>query len=667
MKQFKFTKIRESWASLSLIIMVTLVTYAPLINQLGFYRDDWYLLWTNASKGSQGLLTLSAGDRPFMGLLYMMDFPIFGGNPLAWHIYGLVLKAFSALALFWLLRELWPSRKIETTFITLFFVIYPGFYQQPDALTFKQLLLAYGAAMLSLALTIRVAKASSRVHKILLTLIALILFAVYIFIYEPLIGIEAARLILIWFYVYRQNPKWRESIRPSLVKFIPYFISASLFLFWRIFIFQSTRKAVNVATVAQSYKTLHGFTRLLVETFKDLFETSILAWGVPYYQFTANAKYRDMGLAFGFAFLAVALSMGYYYLMHKQAQVLDEADHESRLDWIALGAVIVFVTTLPFIAAERNALFAIQWDRYTYQSSFGVAMLVGGFVFYALRGRLRWVLLCFLIVSGVVTQIFSAVYYRDLWNAERATWWQLYWRAPQIADGTTVIASLPGDFQLAEEYEIWGPLNLLYHFGEPLKISGQVPYPDILVNLPRGLQEQRLVRDTIMVNRNYEQSLVVSLPNEQSCLHVYNGALGLSLDENPMVALMAPYSSTEWIQANAAPQTPPDLVLGKEPIHDWCFYYQKINLALQAGEWPKAAHLADEALAKDQRPNETAEWLPVLFAYANTLQEKQLKHTSTFINDKYTRMYLCDQLRAVTTWPEGYHPDLVLDNLCGSP
>jgi len=49
MKQFKFTKIRESWASISLVILVTLITYAPLINQLGFYRVDWYLLWTNAS------------------------------------------------------------------------------------------------------------------------------------------------------------------------------------------------------------------------------------------------------------------------------------------------------------------------------------------------------------------------------------------------------------------------------------------------------------------------------------------------------------------------------------------------------------------------------------------------------------------------------------------
>lgn len=651
--------------SVFLIMMVTFITYAPLINQLGFYRDDWYLLWTNASEGSQGLLDLLAGDRPFIGWLYVIDFPILGNNPLAWHLYALVMKIFSALALFWLLREIWPMRKLETTFITLLFVVYPGFYQQPNALTFKQLLLAYGAAMLSLALTIRVIKAGTNLHKVLLTLFALISFAVYIFIYEPLIGIEVARLVLIWFYIYRQNPKWRESIRPALIQFSPYFVFSFIFLFWRIFIFHSTRKAVNAEILTENYQSLHGVTRFFVETFKDFFETSFLAWSVPYYQFTASAKYRDIGIAFGFAFLAVALSAGYYYLMQTQTGLVAEADLESRLDWIVLGAVIIIVTIVPFIAAGRNAIFAIQWDRYTYQSSFGVAMLLGGFAFYALRGRVRQVFFGLLLVSGVVTQIFSAVYYRDLWNAERAAWWQLYWRAPQLADGTNVIASLPGG--LAEEYEIWGPLNLLYHYGQPLKITGQVPYPEILVNLSRGIEEQRLVRDTITVNRNYGHSLVISLPNDQSCLHVYNGALGLSLDEDPMIALMVPYSSTRWIQINAAPPTPPALVLGTEPDHDWCFYYQKINLALQAGQWAKAASLADQALAKDQHPDqEIVEWLPVLFAYANTLQEKQLKHTATYINDKYTRMYLCDQLKTVTNWPDGYRPDLVIGNLCGS-
>jgi len=63
----RLPKVVERWAPAVLITLVTLFTYAPLINQLGFYRDDWYLLWTYEAEGARGLLNLFVGDRPFVG------------------------------------------------------------------------------------------------------------------------------------------------------------------------------------------------------------------------------------------------------------------------------------------------------------------------------------------------------------------------------------------------------------------------------------------------------------------------------------------------------------------------------------------------------------------------------------------------------------------------
>ena len=82
------------------------------------------------------------------------------------------------------------------------------------------------------------------------------------------------------------------------------------------------------------------------------------------------------------------------------------------------------------------------------------------------------------------------------------------------------------------------------------------------------------------------------------------------------------------------------------------------------GEAKKAAKLADEAVANDFRPQASDEWLPVLFAYANSDQPMKLRHASTYINDKYTRWYLCNQLKSVKQWPAGYKPDSVIQNLC---
>lgn len=667
MRSFHLTKLRKEWASTLLIVLVTLITYASLIGQLGFYRDDWYLIWMAQYRGVDGIIDLFRGDRPLFGWFYALDYLLLGSDPLGWHLLGVFVKLVSAFAFLWLLRSLWPQRKIETTLITLLYVVYPGFYQQPNVGTFMNHEMAYAGAILSLACTVQALKNNTPLGRIVYTLLGVLLAAFYIFTYEALIGIEAVRALLIWYFFYRQRAEgWKTAVRSTLIKISPYLLLALVFLFWRLFIFQAVRRATRVDLLMGDYLSIPWYSAmgLMIETFKDVFESSILAWAVPYYQFTFSARYRDLGIAFGLAILALLLLASYTLLFQRQSQTDHESHHEPYRDWLVLGGVIVFVTTLPVVAAGRHAFFSIQWDKYTLQSALGVALLAGGFVFFALRDRLRWIALALLLTSGVMTQAFSAMFYRDFWEAQRAAWWQLSWRAPQIEEGTTVIASLPGIYQLAEEYEVWGPVNLLYHEGEPLKISGQVPYQEIALNLANGLQEERLVRGTVTVKRDYGQVLVISMPDTASCLHVYNGSLGLSLAESPTVAMMAPYSQTSWIQADASPATVPTKIFGQEPPHEWCFYYQKINLALQRGNWTEAAQLAEEAISSDFRPNETSEWLPVLFAYANNGQDKQVKQTSKLIFDRNTRIYLCDQLGSITDWPPGYKPELVIDNLC---
>jgi hypothetical protein len=656
---------RETFFAVLLVIVTTLLTYGTLISKLGFYRDDWYLLWTAEALGREGLLDIFRGDRPFVGWLYVLDFSMLGIAPFGWHLYALLIKVASALVFLWLLRSLWPNNKLETTFITLLFVVYPGFYQQPNALTYKQLLIAYTAALLSLVLTIQAVKSGKAVNKVILIFTASLLSIFYFLIYESLVGIEAVRILLLWYIFYRDSKAWKQSVRSALANAVPYLLFAVLFVLWRIFIFQSTRNATNFSLLAGSYASMHGLIRLFVETGKDLFETSILAWGVPFYQFSARAIYRDVGLALGLGLLVVLAGAGYYFLVRNQVRVKNDATDDPSRDWLVLGAAIIFVTTLPIVVAGRDVIFGVQWDRYTYQSVFGVALFVGGFIFYALRGRLRWLLLVLLLLSGVSTQVFSGIYYRDFWKSQREAWWQLYWRAPQIENGATVLASLPGGFQFAEEYEIWGPLNLVYNRGEPLNLAGQVLSSRLMIDLEHGTLEERLVRNTITVNRDYNRVLVTSTPTTASCLHIYDGLLPhLSPAEMSSLALIAPYSDINLIQLHETPPIAPSQFFGVEPDHGWCYFYQKITLSLQAGQWAAAAQLADQAREQDLQPRDVSEWLPVLFAYANDGDEKRAKQTSTYINDKTTRLYFCQQFKKIDEWPAGYRSDIILRYLC---
>lgn len=67
----------------------------------------------------------------------------------------------------------------------------------------------------------------------------------------------------------------------------------------------------------------------------------------------------------------------------------------------------------------------------------------------------------------------------------------------------------------------------------------------------------------------------------------------------------------------------PGLALGAEPERNWCYYYEKIDLAMQLNDWRRAVELSDQARQLGfnvNRPGSNAphEWLPVIEAYIHS-------------------------------------------------
>jgi hypothetical protein len=647
MKSYFSDHKRETFLAICLVVLATLLTYGTQLSGLGFYRDDWYLLWTAESLGREGLLDLFRGDRPFVGWLYVLDFSILGVSPINWHLYALFIKILSALGFFWLMRMLWPQHKLETTFVTLLFVVYPGFYQQPNALTYKQLLLAYTAAIFSLVFTVYAIRAKQTVKTILFTMAAVLLFLLYVLIYEALVGIEAVRLGLIFYILNRENENWKQSVRQAFTKDIPYILLAVLFVFWRIFVFDSTRRATNADLIASNYTSLHGVLRLLVDGGKDIVETTVFAWGVPFYQFALSALLRDIGLALGVSVLVVAAGALYYFLSAGAAKQAPEKGDAGVNDWILIGVLIIIVTTFPIVAAGRHAYFNAQWDRYTYQSAFGVAILIGGFVFYALRGYMRRIVLTFLLVIGVSTQVFSAIYYRNFWTAQRDVWRQLSWRAPHIEDGTTLVVAAKSGFGFFEEYEIWGPVNLAYNPGGDLKVAGQIFYEQLWLDLERGTVEERLFRGTLTVPRDYNNVVLISAPSSNSCLHLFDGNRGEQyVTETLSMRALLKYSNSGLVDVSGASVIPYAEIFGDENERPWCYYYQNMDKARQAQDWQAVADLAEEAIRLELSPKDVSEWMPALEAYLNLGDDRKAKQMARWISyNRSTHISLCTSLK----------------------
>lgn len=658
----------ETWAAVGLIFLVTVLTYGVLIPQLGFYRDDWYLFSTAQSQGTAGITALFQIDRPLVGYLYSIGYQLLGVSPLAWQVVTLIARLAGNLAMLWLLRLIWPEWRKETLAVALLFSVYPGYTEQPNAAVYISDLVTSAAALVSMALSVKVLQSTRLWVKVALSALAGSLTLLYLGIFESAIGLEAARFGLLGYVNWKKDhPGFKFTAVRTLKADWLYLLLGAAFLIWRLFFFQSTRRATNLGVLLGKYGALplHSLISISVETLKDIFETAILAWVVPFYQFVATSNYSDLAIAAGLGLLAVFCIFLVFRLVYRETGVL-ETDSPSKPanHLILLGFFIVVVALLPIDIAGRDVLFSDQWDRYTLYASIGVAMLIGGILFHFFREPTRKGLLLALIGLSVVVHYFSAAWYRDFWSWQRDLWQQMVWRAPDLKQGTMLFAILP--FAGYEEgYEIYGPANMVYYPGQGIQIGGDVLNSNTAANIQLQKNHEHYDR-SVLIPDNYKNTLFAVYPSLRSCLHVLDGRkVELpGLLDNSLVADVAAYSQIDQVEAAATPVPLPTFLSGEQP-REWCFYYQKMDLARQRGEWEEVAKLADESMKKGLTPEDVSEWMPALEAYAALGRDKEARHAASIIraSDK-ARSFLCLQLQRGAVYAPPYNYNQVNQYLC---
>jgi len=89
--------------------------------------------------------------------------------------------------------------------------------------------------------------------------------------------------------------------------------------------------------------------------------------------------------------------------------------------------------------------------------------------------------------------------------------------------------------------------------------------------------------------------------------------------------------------------SPSPAIFGSEPEHEWCYYYEKMDLAQQDEEWLQILDLWGEAREKGYRPNNQFEMIPVLDALQNISEWEQALELSRDMYKKQlgTQTSLC--------------------------
>lgn len=640
---------RESLLSYATVGILALLTYGPFLPQLGFFRDDWYILWAGETLGPAALVRMFTIDRPFVGLVYSAAYSILHTDALAWQVFSLSLRLGGALAFLWMLRRILPRHPFAATSAAALFVLYPGFLQWPNGMDYFQHALAAGSGVASLALTVAAVQSRTRRAQAAFTVASLGTALVCLLMREYMIGYEGFRIGLLWFLGRDLERRRSDTLRGVFARWVPYLVLVLGFVVWRLAIFHGGRPSTDVSNLLEPFlvRPLTELAKGVLTAVQDSFETAVMAWVVPLYGFLLRADPRSILLSLALAGTAVGILATFAFATERHVSRTRDPDAPS---WagpcVALAAVAIFAAVLPPAFSGRDVHWHSGFDRFTLHASAAVAMGVVAAAHAWLRPKVRVYALLTLVGVSAVTQFHNGVHWAGFWEAERQVWWQLSWRAPQLEPGTLLLVDLPVDGYL-EDYESWGPSNLIYYPESPtVRVTSEVLSERVVAKLQFGDRDQRGMRELIGFSRDYTHALVLSLISTNSCLHVLDSRrLEVPEGAESLVRLVARYSRIGQVRTDDPTHIPSSALFGPEPAHDWCFYYQQASLARQRGDWSEIVRLGEEARDQGLKPADRTEWMPFLEGYVYAGDIARAREIALLIRDiESIRHAQCDAL-----------------------
>jgi hypothetical protein len=663
----------ETAVSIVFLLLLTVICFIPLSNQTGYYLNDWHPLAGKLNDTS--LFKMWSHERYGVGLLYSITYPILGDHLFLWQIFSIGLRLISALGFWWLIRLVWNEGRYFSTTAAAIFLLYPGFMEQSIALTFSNHFIGINLAIFSIIFTIKAVQTGSRKIRFGYIAIALLFEIAYLFNYEYMLGYEVVRIVLIWYLLYRPfkfKTIWK-SIKKLFVSSLPYLTGAGMFLIWRVLIFKSTRPTTNIGMLGRKYlsEPVMMIGRIFLETIRDTVETVWLGWSVPFNQFGADTAYGNFALSL---LLGVSSAILLFILVKTEDYEKDDIIEISSSpinknslyqDSVWIGLIAIVVALLPVILSDREVKFKNQMDRYTLHAALGVGLFTAGLIFHWVKNSGRKIVVGFLLMIAVMTQYNSTVAYATWWNYQTSLWWQLAWRAPDIKDGTVIMPLLPFGNRLQEDIEVWTPANAIYRPDQPgVVIAAEVINPETALNVFFKDQTYRNFRGGIQYSRDFNQPLIVSYPSGGSCAHIIDGnRLELSLNDESIIYRVAAFSRIDQIVVDTPAHIPPKQIFGFEPEHDWCYFYQKANLARQQENWVSGVALGDEVLALGYNPQDVSEWLPFVEIYLENGQSEKAQQLVQIINnDQSATKNLC----AVWKFNKPHENSQLMELVCDS-
>lgn len=625
-----------------ILLLIGVLAYGILIPQLGFYWDDMPMSWIRYGLGTEAMTQYFSTNRPVWGWLYQITTRLIPQVPVYWQIFALLWRWLGAVVVWAIVSELWKDKPRFALSVSLLFLLYPGFNQQWGAYLYSHFFIVIFFYLYSIYLMLRRRPIP-----------ALIFSALNLWMMEYFFPLEFARIGFIWTSLRDQYPNPRDRIKPGLKLWIPYLTVFGLAVLSRLFIFNNQVYGFGLMSQLRN-APFATVLSLLQNFFVSLWLVIIAAWT----QTVAAINPATHGLrtiALYMAVLWIAFAIAIYFLWKQSA---DQSNERSSTYALGLGLFLLPFAGAPFWLTGLTISLAHPASRFTLPFMFAVSLIIAGLIEFV-PPRFRYVFLALLIGLAAGRQfLWSTDYLRD-WQAQKNLFWQMTWRAPGLKPDTVVLMN--EELLFYADNSLSAPLNWIY---APDTRSDQIGYAlfyptnRIDSSLPALQKDIPIQYDYIAGHFDGNTSQAVAFYYDPpACLRLLEPDLDSNnrfiLDESLMREASA-LSNAEQILDS--PQAIMPAVYGPEPVHGWCYHFEKADLARQLGAWDEVVAFGDKAFRVNDFPNNPVERFVFIEGYAHTGdwdRALKLSRESYRVSKDYVGPLLCQLWERIETETTG--------------
>jgi len=622
------------WTVPLALLGVCILTYGLLIPKIGLYWDDWPSIWFNHLQGASIFKDVFASDRPLLGRIFMLTIPVFGNSALGWQLFALVIRWLVAVAVWWSMRKLWPGHDLAVTFMAFLSAVYPGFSQQWIAITYGHILLPYVTFIFSLGLMVWAIRKPGWFWPLMA--LSLLTDAFTLFLYEYYFGLELLRPVFLWLVLSEGHEErdWsalHKRLGRVILYWAPFIGLIFVFIVWRLFIQEFSRAQVTLFS-ALRHDFLGTSLQLVKTIFQDILEASLVAWG-QVLQFASLVNFDSLITVLPLIVVIGTSLLTSFFLSRLSATGKDSGSpaegYSKRWAWqvTGIGVFALLIAGWPTWITDLPIRLGFHWDRFTLSMLIGVSLVFVGLLELLFKEQIQKIVIVGLAVGLAAGFHFqNASSYQKDWEIQKSFFWQMVWRMPGIEPGTMLMTS-GWPFKYFTDNSLTAPLNWIY---DPDNHSRNMAY--LMVDIPirlgnslPGLESGMPITEKYRATHfagNTAQALVFYFDGS-TCLHILDPAIDRMIYRYPDPLYRAmPLSRLDLILTKSDVQTSLPSILRPEPVHEWCYYYEKAALAAQVGDWLSVINLGTQAQEKGYLPylsvEHAHEYLPFIEGYAHT-------------------------------------------------